>query len=1240
MKRFAFLIYIFFISLISSFAQEEIWGYHSLAGSEGGGMVFTVDPENKEVETIHRFGHGYIEYDAPTNPIFFEIGNGLLYGSIAEQLYSYNPSSQEIIILLDSLDFGKIVAIDENYIYATQIGDTAVDVFAYDIQNNTQEWLLAIPKSQGYEHKGYWTKLDNGKFYTLTRYGGLEGRGALIEIDVENASSRKTIDFSEAKNPEGSLKVHENGFAYGTTVNGGEFGDGVVFKLDPKGDSYIIEASFNSETGRKPKGEMIKASDGNFYGITAYGGQHSGGTIYKFNPLTASIEALYHISAYSPEFLNHEFAGYFTQLTDYKLIGVLKNRDHQGKGKLFSFNLSTRVLEILVDFNDSDVSIPYGKIHALEGRFIGLFQNFQNYESGGIYNYDPIHKEIDILKMFGRNESAIEGQNPNWMCQGEDGHIYGMTGYGGKENKGILFQIDQNTHEFTKKLDLVEIDFDINPYANGFSMGFGKIIGFSNLQKSSNSRGGNDSKGSFVFEYDYVQNKLSKIYNIDLLYFGNTGPRMNSKGNIYFNRYFNFYEYNYYTNEIIESQIPDLEYVGDVIEYLPNRYVGTCGDGGTVTSEFSYGMLFTWNQESNELERALDMNRFYPNSNFPASPVNKLFCTSNGVVYGDYRTNEVKISWDVPYVYDLINDSFIDNEPFGTNIISNRKSLIEDHTGRFLIQNLGFKGSEIGRVAVLDNDSDRIDFIPLEESPFYYYYYEDEIEETNAPFDFISRVNLIRTEEKDDKYYWTGKQDTIWYNENNWYGAKTPESKANVVIAPSAPRFPWLDTIVDMGRLEILNGAMLTVAPNGELSCESVIDKGDFILLANDDAKASFVLENGDSQKSGFSYQYQSNKAQQAYIGIPIKETSWFQLDSITAFGYEEGDEEYFLPIEDSAYLFQAMNPYIFNLDSGQVVHFKGESNWGDMSYVFNENRFYSLANPYPSFFNWAELDFTHLSHPALYRFNMEEDQFETYIDGLGDAHPLIQPLDVFWVYGEQNEQMDFLNSDRIHASEFQESLSIRDHILKLKVDSKNGSDHTYISFNSSSSADFEYDKDALKMMPHRSNRPQVFTYGGEKELGINQLPDTTMMDLAVKCESNGSFTISIDSNMGYDYLMLEDLIWNKRINLLEESYTFDYFTSDGNYPFKLYFADWVLQPVEEGDIEVYYYPESIVVRSRKMIKQADIIFYDLAGKAVLSFTKNDFFKFEKAISLPTGHYIVQVRTADVVKNTKVLIRR
>ena len=148
------------------------------------------------------------------------------------------------------------------------------------------------------------------------------------------------------------------------------------------------------------------------------------------------------------------------------------------------------------------------------------------------------------------------------------------------------------------------------------------------------------------------------------------------------------------------------------------------------------------------------------------------------------------------------------------------------------------------------------------------------------------------------------------------------------------------------------------------------------------------------------------------------------------------------------------------------------------------------------------------------------------------------------------------------------------------------------------------------------------------------------MMDLSVKAKTDGTYKISIPSHTGFDFVVLEDLIWNKRIDLLKEDYSFDYFTSDDNYPFKLYFKPWALEPVEEADIDIYYYPENLVIRSRKQIEYAEITFYDLAGRVAYEFHEGNFFHIEKPISLPVGHYIVQLRSNDLVINRKVLVRK
>lgn len=226
------------------------------------------------------------------------------------------------------------------------------------------------------------------------------------------------------------------------------------------------------------------------------------------------------------------------------------------------------------------------------------------------------------------------------------------------------------------------------------------------------------------------------------------------------------------------------------------------------------------------------------------------------------------------------------------------------------------------------------------------------------------------------------------------------------------------------------------------------------------------------------------------------------------------------------------------------------------------------------------------------------------------------------------------------HQQQYLKSDSLTKNILIIRAEGPGGSDQTKISFNHLATTGYDKDMDQLKIILANSRRPQIFTFADTFMISINLLPDTTMLDMALQVSDNGIYTVGIERNIGFDYLVLEDLIWEKKINLLEEDYSFEYFTSDGYYPFKLYFSDWALQPIEESDVEIYYYPESLVIRSKKQVDFAEINIFDLAGRKSLSFYEKNFFLVEKPISLPTGHYIVQLRSGDLVVNKKILVRR
>ena len=87
----------------------------------------------------------------------------------------------------------------------------------------------------------------------------------------------------------GSLVLDSAGNLYGTTLEGGAYGVGVVFELMPTGNgnwTEIVLHSFNSDgmDGALPYSGVIFDVAGNLYGITEVGGSNGVGTVYKLTP--------------------------------------------------------------------------------------------------------------------------------------------------------------------------------------------------------------------------------------------------------------------------------------------------------------------------------------------------------------------------------------------------------------------------------------------------------------------------------------------------------------------------------------------------------------------------------------------------------------------------------------------------------------------------------------------------------------------------------------------------------------------------------------------------------------------------------------------------------------------------------------------------------------------------------------------------------------------------------------------
>src|SRR5271163_2430536 len=131
---------------------------------------------------------------------------------------------------------------------------------------------------------------DGRNLYGTTVEGGAYGYGTVFKLEP---SGKETIlhsfDFngSDGYTPYASLVLHK-GILYGTTELGGEYGQGTVFEVTPteNGSTETILHSFdlNGTDGAAPFASLIFDADGNLYGTTYSGGDYGHGTVFELAP--------------------------------------------------------------------------------------------------------------------------------------------------------------------------------------------------------------------------------------------------------------------------------------------------------------------------------------------------------------------------------------------------------------------------------------------------------------------------------------------------------------------------------------------------------------------------------------------------------------------------------------------------------------------------------------------------------------------------------------------------------------------------------------------------------------------------------------------------------------------------------------------------------------------------------------------------------------------------------------------
>jgi uncharacterized repeat protein (TIGR03803 family) len=134
-----------------------------------------------------------------------------------------------------------------------------------------------------------------GNLYGTTSQGGLYGNGNVFELvkPKHGTGWTETVLYSFGTNGDGSAPIGRLAFdsagnLYGTTSYGGAYANGTVFTLQRSANwAETILHSFQGQSGTDggvPYGGLVADAAGNFYGAATEGGASGGGTVFELLP--------------------------------------------------------------------------------------------------------------------------------------------------------------------------------------------------------------------------------------------------------------------------------------------------------------------------------------------------------------------------------------------------------------------------------------------------------------------------------------------------------------------------------------------------------------------------------------------------------------------------------------------------------------------------------------------------------------------------------------------------------------------------------------------------------------------------------------------------------------------------------------------------------------------------------------------------------------------------------------------
>jgi uncharacterized repeat protein (TIGR03803 family) len=248
--------------------------------SEGGGIcqdqhecgtVFKLD-NARQMTTLYRFTGG-VDGDYPNGALVRDAA-GNLYGTTGEGGASSCQNS-------DGTGCGTVFKVDMN----------GSETVLYNFTGGADGWFPNLGL--------VWDAAGN--LYGTTNQGGdlncgqTDGCGVVFKLDKSRVETvLHTFTNGDGAQSQAGVIRDTKGALYGTTGSGGNlgcdpgFGCGVVFKLGKTGKETVLHRFRGKPDGSVPLGGLLRDAQGSLYGTTVGGGAFGFGTVFKIDTVGRS----------------------------------------------------------------------------------------------------------------------------------------------------------------------------------------------------------------------------------------------------------------------------------------------------------------------------------------------------------------------------------------------------------------------------------------------------------------------------------------------------------------------------------------------------------------------------------------------------------------------------------------------------------------------------------------------------------------------------------------------------------------------------------------------------------------------------------------------------------------------------------------------------------------------------------------------------------------------------------------